>query len=659
MRFRQVHLDFHTSEHIPEIGADFSREQFAEALRTGHVDSITVFSKCHHGLSYHPTEVGEMHPNLSFDLLGEQIAAAHSCGVKTPVYLSAGFDELAARKHPEWLLRPKDDTVHWERAGYKYMCMNTPYLDYLIAQIEEAVRKYDCDAIFLDIVGVRVCYCRHCVDKLISEGKDPYDYKNAYELAERTYAEYARRVREAIDRIKPGLPLFHNTGHIRRGRRDMAHYNTHLELESLPTGGWGYDHFPLSAAYSATLGMDYLGMTGKFHTTWGEFGGFKHENALIYETALSAAFGAGCSVGDQLHPRGKMDDSTYSLIGKAYARIEEREKWLDGASSLADIAVFSAEAKNSYYGELNEVGLSSGNDAAIDSGVSRIMLEGKYLFHVADAECDLSPYKLVILPDDIRLDSHLTKKIKEYMKNGGKVLATGTSALMADKDEFALDLGAAFLGESEFSPSYMRPGFDCGYKDSAFVIYEKAYNIAPTDGKVVIEREDPYFNRTPLHFSSHMQTPNDPSKRLPAAVITENGAYIASRLFTEYARTASYITKRMLIGMIDMLIGNDKTVRTTLPSQGVVTLTEQASENRYVMHALFASPIKRGEGIEVIEDLIPLYNVKFALKLPKKVEPKRVYSAPDGAEIPYEVKDGVARFTADKIDCHFMAVVEY
>ena len=35
---------------------------------------------------------------------------------------------------------------------------------------------------------------------------------------------------------------------------------SHLELESLPTGGWGYDHFPLSAKYVAGLGLDYLGM---------------------------------------------------------------------------------------------------------------------------------------------------------------------------------------------------------------------------------------------------------------------------------------------------------------------------------------------------------------------------------------------------------------
>lgn len=46
-------------------------------LRTGHVDSVTVFSKCHHGWAYHPSEANEMHPELTFDLLGEMIEAAH------------------------------------------------------------------------------------------------------------------------------------------------------------------------------------------------------------------------------------------------------------------------------------------------------------------------------------------------------------------------------------------------------------------------------------------------------------------------------------------------------------------------------------------------------------------------------------------------------
>ena len=61
----------------------------------------------------------------------------------------------------------------------------------------------------------------------------------------------------------------------------------------------GVTTISLYPAYARTLNMEYLGMTGKFHTTWGEFGGFKHPNALLYETALSLANGAKCSIGDQ------------------------------------------------------------------------------------------------------------------------------------------------------------------------------------------------------------------------------------------------------------------------------------------------------------------------------------------------------------------------
>ena len=263
---RQVHLDFHTSEHIPEIGLNFDKKEFQNCLKKGHVNSITLFSKCHHGWAYHPTKANIMHPNLNFDLLGAQIEAAHEIGVKTPVYLSAGLDEKVAREHPEWLFkRNPDDSDEYDeifsKPRYHILCMNTPYLDILLEQIKEVCANYDDDGIFLDIVSVRPCYCKNCINELERRGLNPYDAKNVNMLAEEVYSNYTRRVRETVDSVKPGDKVCHNGGHIRRGRRDLARMNSHLELESLPTGGWGYDHFPMSVAYAKILGMDYLGMT--------------------------------------------------------------------------------------------------------------------------------------------------------------------------------------------------------------------------------------------------------------------------------------------------------------------------------------------------------------------------------------------------------------
>ncbi|ANE47118.1 hypothetical protein SY83_13560 [Paenibacillus swuensis] len=209
MRFRQVHLDFHTSEAIAHIGTHFTKENFQANLIRGSVDSITVFSKCHHGWAYHPSVANQQHPELKFDLLGAMIEAAHEINVKTPVYLSAGLDEKLARVHPEWLIRNADDRTGWVdgfmKPGYHEFCMNTPYLPILLEQIREVVTRYDADGIFLDIVGVRKCYCQFCVRTLRERGQDPRDEAAVLTLAEEVYANYGNQVKELVHSIKPGL----------------------------------------------------------------------------------------------------------------------------------------------------------------------------------------------------------------------------------------------------------------------------------------------------------------------------------------------------------------------------------------------------------------------------------------------------------------------
>ena len=66
---RQVHLDFHTTEHLQDIGTNWDKEEWQQRLMEGHVNSINVFAKGHHGWCYYDTEVGTRHPHLDFDLL--------------------------------------------------------------------------------------------------------------------------------------------------------------------------------------------------------------------------------------------------------------------------------------------------------------------------------------------------------------------------------------------------------------------------------------------------------------------------------------------------------------------------------------------------------------------------------------------------------------
>lgn len=646
MRKRQVHLDFHTSEFVP-VGNNFSKEQFQQALKVGHVNSVTVFSKCHHGWSYHPTEVNEIHPTLSFDLLGAQLEACKEIDVNAPVYISAGYDEKEFVRHPEW--RHKWDLDEAENEEYEnevhfhLLCFNTGYLDLLCAQTEEVMQKYNPCGIFFDIVSPKVCYCQKCQADMKAMGFDVNNEEDCQKFSMITYNKYIEATNGAVRKYSDTATIFHNGGHIPHGRYDIIEANTHLELESLPTAGWGYDHFPLSAAYTRSLDdTEFLGMTGKFHEGWGEFGGFKHPNALIYETALSVASGAGCSIGDQLHSLGDMNMATYGLIGKAYSLIEEKEPWLEGAKNVADIAVLSVES------------LTGERTPLADVGANRLLLENNCLYNFVDATMDFSKYKLLILPDMPVTDEAVIEKIKTFVENGGKIIASGEA--LVKNGAFVLDTGAIFKGKNKYNPSYIVPCYDTVNGENAAIMRCDSYLIEATDGKVIAGLQNPYFHRTLEHFCSHMHAPNNTDVTLPAAVIKGNVAYIGWDIFTAYADMGHLCFKELFVHVLKTLLDGEMTVAATIPDRAVVTYARQEKEKRNILHLLFAHTTVRGRKTEVIEDTIPLYNVECAVK--KDSRPSRIYLAPAEENIDFYYSDGKVLFTVPKVDIHQMVVID-
>jgi len=655
LRYRQVHLDFHTSEAVPSVGDKFDKAQFQAALKAGHVDSITVFSKCHHGWAYHPSTANQIHPKLNgFDLTGAQLEACREIGVNAPVYISAGLDEKYAREHMHHLVRnkPDDGPNFAEKPGYHCLCYNTPYLDVLVAQIEEVMQRYNPSGIFLDISAPRACYCNECIKTFREKGRDIKNPEHMKLHMMEVYENYCERCEAAVRKYNPDTTIFHNAGHITRGRRKHAYYDTHLELESLPTGGWGYDHFPLSAAYARTLDMEFLGMTGKFHTSWGEFGGFKHPNALRYEAALSIAQGAKCSIGDQLHPTGEMNMSTYKLIGAAYSEVETKEPYVKDAKHIIDVAILSVEAFRG----------SADRNAPADIGASRILLEGKYLYNIVDQYEELSKYKLLILPDFIRVDAELKAKLDAYMANGGKILCSGESGLDATENKFVLPLGVEYNGTCEYVPNYMIPEYDALNGKTAYIMYQNALKVKATEGSVEALLEESYFNRTAEHFCSHRHTPNNSGADTVGAVLNESTAYIAWNIFSDYGTYGEYHMKELVLRMIEALIGDTKSVKTNLADRGVVTYTYQSDANRYIAHLLFAHTTKRGKDVEIIEDIIPLYGITLDAAVPTK--PKRVYridclgSTLTETELAYTYENGMAHIAVDKVDMHAMVVID-
>lgn len=645
--FRQVHLDFHTSECMPDVGSEFSEENFRQALQDGHIDSITLFSKCHHGWSYHPTKVNKMHPTLSTNLLGRQLAVCEELGVRTQIYISAGLDERKAVEYPQFCSQARGRENTLLGAWFHRLCFNNEkYLAMLKAEVSEVMEMFGghFDGLFLDICQPDLCVCPSCINSMRKLGLDPENEEDVKKHARIVYLNYTKQINETVAKYDKNMPVFYNCGNIPRNDREFIDANTkHLELESLPTGGWGYDHFPLSAAYSRILGREFTGMTGKFHKSWGEFGGYKLPNALIYETSLSIANGAKCCIGDQLHPLGKFERATYQLIGKAYEEVEKKEEWCHDVTAVADIAIFTTYTDET-------------RNTCPDIGANRILLEGKYLYNIIDNACDFSDYKLILFPDTVRFHAALSDKVKEYLAKGGKILLSGESGLN-DEDAFFTDCGIKYLGRSEIDASYLVPAYDMEPNGIApYLMYERGHLIEIQDQvEQLAYMQDSYFNRSFRRFCSHQNTPNDPQSQKPGVVLSGSIGYIAWNVFTEYGKNGAYHQKRIVSDMLDRLLGSQKTLTTDLPSNGIVTLMEQKEQNRYVNHLLYAVTKKRGD-TEVIEDAVAITDTHVSIRIPKK--PSRVYLAPEKRELDFTYSDHVLSYVVDSFTLHGMVVID-
>ncbi|MHB1294584.1 MAG: beta-galactosidase trimerization domain-containing protein [Anaerolineae bacterium] len=655
---RQVHLDFHTAGQIPGVGAEWDAARFVETLRRAHVNSITCFARCHHGYVYYGPTRFTRHPTLRVDLLNEQIAACHRAGIRVPIYVTVGWDELSAARHPEWQEVAPDGKRGVNgplQAGWKKLCLNTPYLDYVEAQTREVLGLFgdEVDGLFFDIVAQNACVCPQCLQGMLQAGLNPERGDDRRSYAQQVVNACRRRL-GALVPGRPDCTVFYNAGHISPSVRDTLDTYTHLELESLPsTGQWGYNHFPILVRYIRTLGKPQLGMTGKFHTSWGDFGSLKNPAALEFECNQMLANGAACSIGDQLHPRGALNEAAYDLIGTVYADVEAKEPWCIGAVPQADVAVLNVEAVSRHDGWVD----------SSNAGALRMLQEGHHQFDYVDGAADWSSYRVLVLPDKVPLDEHLADKVQRYLDAGGKVIASHRSGLKPDGSGFALEaFGVAYAGETAQAPDYLmrRPELPSSLAATEYVMYERGLAVRPLPGTMSLaDSLAPYFERNWAHFCSHQHTPPDPEHPNVNPAITRSAAgnviYLAHPIFQGYRRQAPLWYKSLFLAALQMLLP-DPLVTCQAPSTAQVTLTRQEAQGRTIAHLLHYIPERRGTEFDIIEDVIPLYRVGLAFRVPQ--QPKRVYLAPQGTELAYSYDAGVVRVVVPEVMGHQMVVAE-
>ena len=656
---RQVHLDFHTSEEIKDIGKQFSKEQFQKALQVGNINSINIFAKGHHGWTYFPSKVGEKHPNLDFDLLGQQIEACHEIGVRAQAYVTVGWSAKDAREHPEWIIwedknttpltiekRKKENPDAPFGWGWDLLSPEGAYMQHLLELTEELCMNYDLDGFWYDIIPVwNINYNPMAIADMRSKGVDPEDLQKVRDYHSAKMNLFMEEIRKIIKKLKPDASLFFNWS-THYYSMDTYNYrffdhNTKMDLEDLPTTWGGYDKFPVRAKYFTNFGKPIVAMSGKFHKSWGEFGGFKYKDAIWYEAAAMVSFGAAVNFGDQLHPSGEMEIATYENIGYAYDYIKKIEAYGVGAKQRASLGLW----------------LSASNSS--NGGVTKMLLENHVNFVITNNLSDWSDLTTMVIPGEYTFSEKEKKKLNTFLADGGKMILMGKAGLDKEGRKFIFNIGADFIGEASADIDYTVVGdkLSANLPKAPFLNYTPALKVEPNDGTEVLAAiREPYFNRTLSHYSSHKNTPFKLTNAdHPAVIRNGNIAYIASDLAEMYNSSGAKVHKDLFNNVLD-LVHSERMLQVDLPSLGRANLLYQPDHRRYVAHLLYGSPITRGDA-EVIEDLVPIYDTKVILNVPETI--KSVRLIPDNIDLEFtKTNDGLS-LIVPKFRCHAAVIFDF
>ena len=674
LRFRQIHLDFHTSEHIEGIGADFDPEEFASTLERARVNSITCFGRGHHGWIYFDTKLfaERRHPHLTRNLLKEQIEACHARDIRVPIYITVQWDHYTADEHPEWLVVDEQGcpvgTPPYEAGFYRRLCVNSPYVeDFLKPHVQEVLETLPVDGFFFDIVAPVDCSCKYCRARMEAEDLEPSDAAARRRFGLQTINNFKRDLTRFVRQFSDDCTIFYNAGHIGPRHRAVVDAYTHFELESLPSGGWGYLHFPITMRYARTLGVDCVSHTGKFHTSWGDFHSFKNPAALQYECFRMLSLNTKCEIGDQLHPSGKIDPHVYELVGSVYSEVEKKEPWCQGAKPVTEIGVFTPEE---FYGE------AAGRLQPAMMGITRMLEEGAHQFDVIDSASDLSGYKVVVLPDNIPVSDELADKIEAHLSGGGAVIASFESGMDEAKSEFRLKaLGVRLKsegprdlhGELVRGKTFMRGDYaeyvlpkgpiGKGLPETEHVMYIRGMDVEAESGaEVLVDKVLPYFDRTYKHFCSHRQTPSSGKIGGPAVVKNGNVIYFAHPIFTQYNQNAPRWCKTLFLNALDLVLP-EPLVRHDGPTTMQVTVNEQAAHNRWVVHLLHYIPERRSQDIDVLEDVIPLNDITVSVKAPRAIVD--VMIVPGNEPLAFQQKGDRVEFVLPELVGHQMIALSF
>lgn len=447
---RVVLLDMHVPDWDDRFLRRFDPVSMVDLYEAAGADAVMLYTNSHVGLCYWPSRTGQMHRGLDGrDIVGETVALLHERGMAVCAYYSSNFNNWAYLAHPEWRIQPAASGSYFG-TGSKYgvCCPNNPeYLAFQLAQVDELFSSYPFDAAFFDMVfWTDVCQCAHCREKFGEELPATIDWASPawvrfQRMRQQSLVDEHRALRQRVRRHR-SVPVYCNAAPMVTGWRfgcSTEEFDTNDMIGGDYGGGGLYPYLHFISRRSPSV-VQYMNAVS------GYIGGSSAMKTVAEQTrrhALVATLFQGQYMAiDAVEPDGTVNPGLYEELRLAFDTMRPYAGSL-GGRPVAEVAVYwsidaivnTAESGTPVASApfaVSEMGGGANRHSRAVVGTVNALRDAHLPVGVISGAdlASLDQFAVVVLPQVTRMSAAEVSAFRDFVARGGRLLATGATALL-------------------------------------------------------------------------------------------------------------------------------------------------------------------------------------------------------------------------------------
>jgi hypothetical protein len=674
--YRRAVIDMHIPDWDERFLSEFSADQYVEMLVKSRAQSIVCYGQSHVGLFNYPTKVGQQHRGLKGrNILGEVIERCHAHDIAVVIYTSLIFDRWAADNHPEWRMVTHEGKPQGEGGRHGIMCPNSPYREYVRAFAAEICNMFDFEGLRFDMTfWPSLCFCQHCQSRFAKEvgGDIPrtIDWQNEKWVAfarrrEAWLAEFAAVATETVRKLKPNATVEHQSSTYPLNWQFGVAAPLVAQNDFLQGDFYGDS---LQGSFVRKLLEDLtpnrpFGYETSFSMELRDHTGMKSEALLEAKASAAIADSAAFVFIDAIDPVGTINPLVHERMGRVFDRLMPYYPHL-GGQRVQDIAIYySLESKISFVPSGRGVGQPDTSDAHTASSMqaSRRLIGAHLPFGVLTKKSlsKLADVKLLVLSNVNMMDQEEVDAIREWVRGGGTLLASGGTSLVNKQGQLQADFmladvfGASLVkADWQGREHYIAPTAEGAKLFTNFsakyppFVTTSGMEVRPHTGATVLATTTlPWPAPEGSKFASIHSNPPWQMTQRPEIVLNRFGGgravYTSSLVENVEGLSDAYVK------LVRMLVGNFR-FRAEAPAVVEMTVFHQPERHRYLVSL-----------VNFQKDLpnIPVDGITVHARLDGQ-RVRRVVRLPDDSPIDSKQQAGLLSFSAPRLETLAMFALE-